>query len=287
VQLAIRQRVDEELRLPDRRRLERRHNHERGALVGQGARHGPGALDEAVVHGLEQQEELGDVLQELGTEDAVGHRVEGLRRHREHPAPGRHREPPQQAAGEEVGHPFGRFQEVDGVPGRRRVHEDQVVATRGVDLVQPLHRDVVVALHEPARDVGVERVGEDGVAGGGVGGVGPHQLVPRLLGVEHRRPELPPRLGDAGGGEVLGWYLRLHVAESLQPEGVGQPPCRVHGDHQHLSAVVGRGHGRGCRRRRGLAHAARSTADHDLLGGQQRLQRRRSLGPGRRPTGHQ
>ena len=47
-----------------------------------------GPLDEAVVHRLEEDEELGDVLQELRAEDAVGHRVEGLRRHADHDATG-------------------------------------------------------------------------------------------------------------------------------------------------------------------------------------------------------
>jgi hypothetical protein len=38
---------------------------------------GPRPLDEAVVHRLEEDEELGDVLEERGAEDAVGHLVEG------------------------------------------------------------------------------------------------------------------------------------------------------------------------------------------------------------------
>ena len=52
---------------------------------------GLGPLDEAVVHRLEQEEELGDVLEELRAEDAVGHRVEGLRRHVQHRGCGRAR----------------------------------------------------------------------------------------------------------------------------------------------------------------------------------------------------
>ena len=38
-----------------------------------------------------------------------------------------------------------------------------------MDLVEPLHGDVVVALDEPPGDVLVERAGQDGVAGLGVG----------------------------------------------------------------------------------------------------------------------
>ena len=43
-------------------------------------RHRVGPLDEAGVHRLEQDEELGDVGQELRAEDPVGHLVEGPRR---------------------------------------------------------------------------------------------------------------------------------------------------------------------------------------------------------------
>ena len=239
---------------------------------------GPGPLHEAVVHGLEQHEELGDVLP--GTASRGCGRPPGRRASTPacHPAPGRHGEPAQQPAAEEVGHALGGVEEVEGVAGRRRVDDDQVVAARGVELVEPLHGDVVVALHEAAGDVVVERVGEDGVAGGGVGGVAAHEVVPRLLGVEHGGPQLAPGLGDAGGGERLGRDLRLHVAEALQAEGVGQPPGRVDGEHQHLAAELGGGHGRGRRRGRGLAHPARAAADDDLLGRQQLLERGRALG---------
>ena len=247
-----------------RRRLERAHHHEGGAAVLQGAGHGLGPLDEAVVHGLEQDEELGDVAQELRAEDAVGHQVEGLGRGVVEPRPVRRDQPAQQAAGEEVGHALGRLEEVDGVAGGRRVHDDQVVAARRVDLVEPLHGDVVVALDELAGDVLVERVGQDGVAGLVVGGVGAHQVVPRLLGVEHGRPQLAPGL-DPGGGEQLVGHPGLDVAELLEAQGAGQPPGRVDGEHQHLAAQVGGRHGARGRGRGGLAHAARAAGDHDLL----------------------
>src|SRR5690606_22868431 len=58
----------------------------------------------------------------------------------------------------------------------------------------------------------------------------------------------------------------------------------IDGDDQHLSAQVGGGHRRGRGGGGGLAHPARSAEDHDLLGGQQRLERR--LGGGVGPLGH-
>ena len=109
------------------------------------------------------------------------------------------REPAQQPAAEEVGHALRRLEEVDRVPRRRRVDDDQVVLAGRVDLEEPLHRDVVVALHEARGDVVVQPVLEDPVRGRLVGRVPQHELVPRLLRVEHRGPQLATRL-DAGRG---------------------------------------------------------------------------------------
>ena len=84
-------------------------------------------FDEAAVHRLEVQEELGDVLEELTAEHAIGHLVEGPAGGVEHPpTPATaesvgHREPTQQAAAEEVGHARRRVEEVDRVPRGRRV----------------------------------------------------------------------------------------------------------------------------------------------------------------------
>ena len=77
MQLAITEGVDEELGLVERRRLERAHDDERGAGVGEHTLHGARTLDEPVVHRLEEDEELGDVLEELRAEDAVCELVEG------------------------------------------------------------------------------------------------------------------------------------------------------------------------------------------------------------------
>jgi hypothetical protein len=284
VQPSLLEGVDEELGLAHGRGLQRGDDDERRAPVGQRAGHGLGTRDEALVHRLEQQEELGDVLEELRTEDAVGHGVEGLRGHRQHAAAGRHREPAEQAAGEEVGHPLRRLEEVDGVPRRRCVDDDQVEAAGRVDLVEALHRDVVVALHEPARDVLVERVGEDGVARGRIGGVATHEVVPRLLRVEHGGPQLAARLHPCVEERLPG-HLGLDVAEGLEAQRVGQALGRVDGEHEHLAAVVDRGHRRDGGGGGGLPHAAGTAVDHDLLRGEELLHRAgRTLA---RAAGHQ
>ena len=271
---ALAQQLQEELRLAGRRDLQGRHHDERRLRPAEQRGHGPGPLDEAVVHRLEEHEELGDVLQELRAEDAVGDRVERLGGEAHQPRPVRGDQPAQQSRREEVRHPVRGVEEVDRVAGGGRVHHDQVVAARGVDLVEALHGHVVVALDELAGDVLVQRVDQDRVAGGGVGGVQADQVVPGLLGVQHGGPQLALGL-DTGRGERLGRHLRLDVAEALEPQRVGQPLGRVDGQHQHLAAQVGGR--RGTDRRGGgrLADAAGAGRHDDLLGRAQLLDRRR------------
>src|SRR4029453_1051920 len=113
------------------------------------------------------------------TDDAVAHRGG---------------EPTQQATAEELLHALRRVEEVQRVPGGWRVHDDQVVAAGRMQLVQALHRDVVMALDEAGGDVLVKGVDEDGVPSAIIRGVTTDEVVPRRLGVEHGRPELAPRL---------------------------------------------------------------------------------------------
>ena len=90
-----------------------------------------------------------------------------------------------------------------------------------------------------------------------VGRVAEHEVVPRLLGVEHGRPQLAAR-AHAGLLERLGGHRLLDVAEALEPQRVGQPPGGVDGEHEHLAAERRGGHRRGRGRGGRLAHAARS-----------------------------
>ncbi len=145
--------------------------------------------------------------------------------------------------------------------------DDEVVLATGVDLVEALHRDVVVALHEPAGDVVVHPVVEDAVRGRLVGCVPQHELVPRPLGVEHRGPQLAAGL-DPELGVRVERHAPRHVAERLEAERVGQPLRGVDGEHEHLAAEPGRRGERGRGRHRRLAHAAGAAEHHDLAGGQ-------------------
>ena len=212
---AFEQRPGEEPGLVARRGLERGHHDERRARVDEQRLDLAGAADETALHRLEQHEEVGDVLQEPRAEHPIGHLVERLRRHREQPRPVRHGQPPQQAAAEELDHPARRVEDRQRVARRWRVDDHQVEVAAGVEVVQLLHRQVLVAVHEPAGDVLVERVGEHRVADLGVGCVAHDQLVPAGLGVEHRHPQLAAHL-DAGLGERRRIDARRGVAELVE-----------------------------------------------------------------------
>ena len=125
-----------------------------------------------------------------------------------------------------------------------------------VDLVELLHGEVVVAVHEAAGDVLVQRVGEHRVADLGVGRVTADQLVPPRLGVEHRRPQLATRRDPDRAQRLVG-HPRRHVAELADTQRVGQTAGRVDGQHEDPAALLGRrrqaeggGHASSCRPRR-------------------------------------
>ena len=186
---------------------------------------------------------------------------------------------------EEVGHALRGVEEVERVARRWRVHHDEVVLPLAVDLVEPLHGDVVVRLHEPARDVLVQRVGQNLLAGLGVGRMAADEVVPALLGVEHGRPQLTPRVGRRPGEHLVG-DADFVVPDPLQPQRVGQPARRVDREHQHPAALLDHRRGRQRRRRRGLAHAAGPAGDDDVLGGEQLAHGlgRRGRGRGHSPS---
>ena len=68
----LREALVEEERLLERLWLRAGHQHEAGALRPQQRVHLGGARPEAIVHALEGQEELGELLQELQAHEAVG-----------------------------------------------------------------------------------------------------------------------------------------------------------------------------------------------------------------------
>ena len=97
-------------------------------------------------------------------------------------------------------------------------------------LVEALHRDVVVALHELAAQVLVDRVGQDGVPGGVVGGVegdGEVDVEDHLANVVQQRE-------DDDDQEVLSAACNPPLDRDEQRacllEGGGADECEAHDD---------------------------------------------------------
>ena len=105
------------------------------------------------------------------------------------PAAGR-RDHAEQPVVEEAGEAPGGVDEVEGVARRRGVDDDEVEVGALVQLVELLHRHVLLRARQGAGDVPVEAVVEDALACSGVDGVGRHEVVEGALGVEHQRPQL-------------------------------------------------------------------------------------------------
>ena len=143
--------------------------------------------------------------------------------------------------------------EVEGVAGGRRVDDDEVEVGALVQLVELLHRHVLLRARQRAGDVAVEAVLEDARALLGGGGVGHHEVVEGALGVEHQRPQLArPVAVDARG----------RAGEALEAERVGQALGRVDGDDHGAASGprrLERQHGGGGR----LADAAGAAAHED------------------------
>ncbi len=255
-------------------RLEGGDKEERRAQVVQQPVDRRGPRHEALSHRLEEDEEVGHVLEELAAEHSVGHLVEGLRGEVDEAGAIGNGQPMQEAGGEEVLHPRRGVEQVEGVSRRRRVHDEEVVAPLLVQLVEPLHRDVVLALGEASADVPIERVGQDLARRAGIGGVPAHEGVPGLGHVEHGGVELTLRL-HPGRLERGGRDPRRLVPYPLEAESVRQPLGRVDGEHEHPAAETGRHGGGQGGRSRGLADASRTAGDYDLLGGDELLEGRR------------
>ena len=93
---------------------------------------------------------------------------------------------------EEAREPARRVEEVERVARGRRVDDDEVEVRLLVQLVELLHRHVLLRAREPAGDVAVEAVAVDPLRLRGIDGVARDQLVEGRLGVEHHRPQLAP-----------------------------------------------------------------------------------------------
>jgi hypothetical protein len=256
-QLGLAQPLVEEGRLVERVLAGRRDHHERAALVREQGVDLAGPLAEALHHPAEAAEELRQVGEQV-------HAGGALHRPEQHAAAAAEQlEPQDPRAGEQLERGrvderrqlARRVEEVECVPGRRRVEHQQVVEALAVQLVELLHRHVLLRAGHGVRQLAVDRVGEHGVARALVGRVLVHQLVEGALGVEHHRPQ-------------LALHRRIHqvglVSQLVQAQRVREAARGVDREDGDLAATGGHaerdGRGGGC-----LAHAAGPGAHAHLL----------------------
>ena len=190
-----------------------------------------------------------------------GHLRERARRHHQHP---------EDAIVEESEQPARRVEEVERVTGRGSVDHDQVELAAVVQLVQLLHRHVLLGAAERARHVAIEAVVENALGLFGGGGVRGHELVEGRFRVEHHRRE---RAAGCRGAVVVPARAVDHagrIRQIFEPERVGEAFGRIDRDDTRLAALARafeREHGRDRR----LADTAAPAADqHPALRHQRR-----------------
>ena len=246
---------------------------ERRARVGEQRADALGAGDEAVDHPAERAEEDREVLEQVDAGDAPQQPERDARPAADDPAaePGGAEEHLDRAALEEAGQPLRRVEEVERVARRRGVEHDQVEVAARVEVVELGDRGELLRPGHRARELLVDPVAEDVVAGPRVGREVLDQLVEGALRVEHERPQLAAHV-DAVGAEALRVDQARLVAELLQAERGREPARGIDGHHGDLLARGG-----GAHRERGgggrLAHAAGAGADDDPAAGDQLLDR--------------
>ena len=248
----------------DRLALRGGHQQERRVAMGEQLLHALRALAEALRHVAEALEELGQVLQQVDAGDALERREQHATGAPEHlyTKPSRFEEELQRAPLDEARHALRGVDEVERVARGRRVEHEQVVARLLVQLVQLLHRHVLLRARHRVGDLLVDAVLQDAVARLLVGRVALHEIVEGALRVEHHRPQLALHL-DPVGGEALRVDEPFLVAQLRQPQRVCEPLGGVDREHGDLQPLRGHSH-RDRRRRRRLADAAGACADADL-----------------------
>ena len=137
--------------------------HERGIRIAEEVADDPRSVPEALFHTLEGAEERDDVLDHLGADDAGDGAQERLYRNARDPQVGtrRHHEQAEHAIVEQTYESLGRVEEVERVASGRRVDDDQIEVALVVQLVQLLHRHVLLGATERTGDVAIEAVVED------------------------------------------------------------------------------------------------------------------------------
>ncbi len=283
-QLGLVEAIAEVDRLVDRHRLRARDEDEGRVAAAEHLVHLLRALAEAAEDLVELDEEARHLVEEVGADEARqpaeherGAHADGLEREATGVEVGLG-QPPDRRRVDGRGEALRGVEEVERVRGRRRVEDDEVVATLRLDLVELRHRRVLVRPRERRADLPVEGVGEDAIADRGLLGVPLDELVERALLIEHHgeeRAALPER--QPGRREPLARHLDGIVPEPVDAERVRQALGRIDRQHQHPPPGARGAEAEG-RRGGGLPHAARAHADDDAAVAQEGSERRRGHG---------
>ncbi len=215
--------------LLDRVGSRRGDEHVRGPRVGQEVPDGRGPRREALLHALEGLEEVDGVLDDLGPGDPRDRPQQGLGRDGEELQRGASgcEQRAEQTVVEEPGEPARRVEEVQCVAGGWRVHHDEVEVPALGQLVELLHRHVLLGARQHPGQVLVDPVGSDRLGLGLAARVALDEVVEGALGVEHHGVE---RAREAALDR------RRRVGERPHAQRVGEPPGRVDSDDARPAA---------------------------------------------------
>jgi hypothetical protein len=129
-------------------------------------------------------------------------------------------------------------EEVDGTPGRRGIHHDQVITTLLVELVELLDRHVLLGSRQRVAEILIEPAPQDCLSLGIIAGVMGDRGIEGRLRVQHQDPQLPgPCSVDSAWG----------VGERVQSKRVGQSSGRVNGDNAGAQTLASALDGQGGR----------------------------------------
>ena len=194
----------EKFGLRERGGLQRGHDHEAHLRAAEQAVDVARPRLHAPVQLLQLTHEVGDLLQRVVAEEAVG---EAEERHggKVHGAPEtrRSREPREQARTDIVRQAIRCLEEVERVARRRGVHHHHVILAALVQLIERIHGGVLMRPDERVADSLIEAVLQNTVGGAPIGREPLDEPVPRRLRVKHGSNNLALR--RKAGAMQLTW----------------------------------------------------------------------------------
>ncbi len=133
---------------------------------------------------------------------------------------------------QEADEAIGRLEQIDGVPGRRRVDDHEVPLAARVQLVETFDRHVLLGARQRPRDRPVDRVLQDRLGLLGVGSLFVDEAIEGRGRIQHHRPQL----AIAGDSRNVQHPMRgIGGHAGIESERIGEPTSRIHGHHDDAS----------------------------------------------------